>query len=85
LVLSGVDNTKAYQYQANYNLGTGSSGGAVIGEGDRSIAIKPNLMLPNADVKWNKELKTDYGIDMAFLKNRLIFLLIIISTKEQTS
>ena len=69
--LSGVDNTKAYQYQANYNLGTGSGGGAVFGEGDRSIAIKPNLAIPNADVRWNKELKTDYGVDMAFLKNRL--------------
>ncbi|MDQ7949509.1 MAG: SusC/RagA family TonB-linked outer membrane protein [Pedobacter sp.] len=71
--LSGVDNTKAYQYLANYNLGTGSSGGAVFGEGDRSIAIKPNLAIPNRDVKWNEELKTNYGVEMAFLKNRLMF------------
>jgi len=72
--LSGVDNTKAYQYLANYNLGTGSAGGAVFnGNDNRTIAIKPNLAIPNADVTWNKEFKTSYGIDMAFLKNRLSF------------
>lgn len=72
--LSGVDNTKAYQYLANYNLGTGSSGGAVFNGNDpRTIAIKPNLAIPNVDVTWNKEFKTSYGVDMAFLKNRLSF------------
>jgi TonB-linked SusC/RagA family outer membrane protein len=72
--LSGVDNTKAYQYLANYNLGTGSAGGAVFNGNDpRTIAIKPNLAIPNVDVTWNKELKTSYGVDMGFLKNRLSF------------
>jgi TonB-linked SusC/RagA family outer membrane protein len=71
--LTGTDATKPYQYMANYNLGTGSSGGAVFNEGDRSIAIRANNAIPNELVVWDKVLKTNYGVDMAFLKNRLTF------------
>jgi len=69
--LTGTDNTKPYQYQASYKLGTGSSGGAVFNEGDRSIGVLPNVAIPNANVTWDHVLKTDYGVDMTFLKNRL--------------
>lgn len=71
--LTGTDATKPYQFQANYNLGTGSSGGAVFNEGDRSIAIRANNAIPNELVVWDKVLKTNYGVDMAFLKSRLTF------------
>ncbi|MBC6109228.1 SusC/RagA family TonB-linked outer membrane protein [Pedobacter fastidiosus] len=71
--LTGTDNTRPYQYQANYNLGTGTSGGAVFNEGDRGIAIRPNVAIPNEFVTWDHVLKTNYGVDMAFLKNRLSF------------
>lgn len=71
--LTGTDNTKPYQYQANYNLGTGSSGGAVFNEGDRSIGVKPNVAIPNVNVTWDHVTKTDYGLDMGMLNNRLTF------------
>ncbi|MCJ8210020.1 SusC/RagA family TonB-linked outer membrane protein [Mucilaginibacter sp. RS28] len=69
--ITGTDATKAYQYMASYNLGTGSSGGAVFNNDVRSIAIKTNVAIPNADVTWDHVTKTDYGFDMEFLKNRL--------------
>ena len=69
--LTGTDNTKPYQYQANYTLGTGSSGGAVFNEGGRSIGVRPNVAIPNANVTWDHVLKTDYGLDMGLLKNHL--------------
>lgn len=71
--LTGTDNTKPYQYQANYNLGTGSSGGAVFNEGARSIGIKPNVAIPNVGVTWDHVLKTDYGLDLGVMNNHLNF------------
>ncbi|PTQ95750.1 TonB-linked SusC/RagA family outer membrane protein [Mucilaginibacter yixingensis] len=69
--LTGTDNTKAYQYQASYKLGTGSSGGAVFGEGNRSIGIQTNVAIPNTAVTWDHIFKTDYGMDVTMLKSRL--------------
>lgn len=69
--LTGTDNTKPYQYQVNYTLGTGSSGGAVFNEGGRSIGIRPNVAIPNVNVTWDHVLKTDYGLDMGLLRNHL--------------
>jgi len=71
--MTGTDNTKPYQYQASYKLGTGSSGGAVFNEGDRSIGILPNIAIPNTMVTWDHVTKTDYGMDMGMLNNRLTF------------
>jgi len=69
--LAGTDNTKSYQYVTSYNLGTGSSGGAVFNEIDRSTAIKANVAIANPDVTWDHIFKTDYGLDAQFLKSRL--------------
>jgi TonB-linked SusC/RagA family outer membrane protein len=72
--ITGTDATKAYQYNASYNLGTGSGGGAVFnGNADRTTAIKSNISIPNGDVQWDTYFKTDYGIDASFLKSRLNF------------
>lgn len=71
--LTGTDNTKPYQYQSSYKLGTGSSGGAVFNEGSRSIGVQPNISLPNKNVTWDHVLKTDYGLDMGMMNNRLTF------------
>jgi len=71
--LTGTDNTKPYQYQANYKLGTGSSGGAVFNEGARSIGVQPNVSIPNVNVTWDHVTKTDYGLDMGTMNNRLTF------------
>jgi TonB-linked SusC/RagA family outer membrane protein len=69
--LTGTDNTNPYQYATSYNLGTGSSGGGVFNETERSTAIKPNVAIANANVTWDHIFKMDYGMDAQFLKNRL--------------
>ncbi|GAB3917673.1 TonB-dependent receptor [Mucilaginibacter boryungensis] len=69
--LTGTDNTKLYQYIANYNLGTGNNGGAVFDEASRATGIKTNIAIANPFVTWDHILKTDYGLDAQFLKNRL--------------
>jgi len=67
----GSDNTPAYQYQPSYKFGTGSGGGAVFGELPKSYGITTNLALANPLITWDHTTKTDYGIDMQFLKSRL--------------
>ncbi|WP_342648376.1 SusC/RagA family TonB-linked outer membrane protein [Mucilaginibacter sp. CSA2-8R] len=67
----GTDNTRPYQYQANYTVGTQNNGGPVFNEGVKGVAIRPNLAIPNADVTWDKFTKLNYGVDMSFLRNRL--------------
>jgi TonB-linked SusC/RagA family outer membrane protein len=71
--LLGSDNTKAYQYQSNYQFGTGSSGGAVFGtpSAERGNGLAPNNAIPNPNLTWDSNLKTNYGVDMQFLNNRL--------------
>jgi TonB-linked SusC/RagA family outer membrane protein len=69
--LTGTDNTKPYQYRANYTLSTGSSGGAVFNESPRSIGVKPNVAIPNDKVTWDHVLKTDYGLDMGLINHHL--------------
>jgi TonB-linked SusC/RagA family outer membrane protein len=67
---TGSDNTPPYGYEQGYTYGVGSGGGAVFGEGGRGQGIKPNP-IPNPIIEWDHQTKTDYGMDMAFLKNRL--------------
>jgi len=69
--LTGTDATKAYQFLSSYSLGTGSSGGAVFNEIDRSIGIRANIAIPNEFVVWDKYLKTNYGFDLGILKNKV--------------
>jgi TonB-linked SusC/RagA family outer membrane protein len=63
-------NPSAYQYFQQYNVKTGSAGGAVFDEGLRGNGIGP-ASLPNPDATWDHKFETDYGLDMQFLKNRL--------------
>ncbi len=71
--LVGSNNIPAYKYATNYAIGTGGSGGAVFGSpsGERGLGISPNVALANPDISWDSNFKTNYGIDMAFLNNRL--------------
>ena len=70
--LTGADNTPTSpQWQSSYKFGTGSGGGAVFGELPKSYGITTNLAMANQDITWDHTLKTNYGVDMAFLKNRL--------------
>ncbi len=72
LGLLGTNNTSAtaYQYYQQYNVKTGSSGGAVFGEGERGNGIAPTS-IANPNTTWDHAFKTDYGVDMEFLKERL--------------
>ncbi len=63
-------NPSAYGYFQQYNVKTGSSGGAVFNEGERGNGIAPTA-LPNPYATWDHKFETDYGIDAAFLKSRL--------------
>lgn len=63
-------NPSAYAYYQQYNVKTGSSGGAVFDEGLRGNGIAPTA-LPNPDGTWDHKFQTDYGVDATFLKNRL--------------
>ena len=63
-------NKSAYQYFQQYNVTTGSSGGAVFGENARTNGVKPTS-LPNPIATWDHSLNTDYGLDAQFLRNRL--------------
>ncbi len=68
--LTGKDNIRAwlwlqqYDYSADGGMGFGENGGNKI-EG-----LKPGKT-PNRDVKWDKTYKNNFGIDAAFLNNRL--------------
>jgi TonB-linked SusC/RagA family outer membrane protein len=72
--LTGSDNTPGSpQYQPSYKFGTGNNGGAVFGELGKSYGIQLNLAMANPEITWDHTLKTDYGVDMQFLKSRLNF------------
>jgi TonB-linked SusC/RagA family outer membrane protein len=60
-----------YTYLQQYNPQTGSSGGAVFDEADRGVGIKA-AAINNPYITWDHQTKTDYGMDMQFLKSRLI-------------
>lgn len=69
--LLGSDNATKYQYQESYKFGTGSGGGAVFNEGLRGYGVAYNLAMGNPYITWDHTTKTEYAVDMAFLKNRL--------------
>jgi TonB-linked SusC/RagA family outer membrane protein len=71
LGLLGSDNATKYQYQESYKFGTGSAGGAVFNEQPRGNGIQYNLALGNEEITWDHTTKTEYALDLAFLKNRL--------------
>jgi len=69
---TGTDNSQAYTYAQQFNIKTGSSGGAVFGEGNRTYGEVEGT-LPNPNLTWDHYTKTDYGVDAEFMKNRLTF------------
>ncbi|QKJ28515.1 SusC/RagA family TonB-linked outer membrane protein [Mucilaginibacter mali] len=69
--LLGSNNSLKYQYDESYKFGTGSSGGAVFNEAARNYGILYNLALANPYITWDHTTKTNYGLDLAFLRNRL--------------
>jgi TonB-linked SusC/RagA family outer membrane protein len=70
--LLGGDATRAYSWLENYQLLLGK--GAVFnGNGDRTTTASPNNAMANRAIKWDKNLKYNFGIDAQFLENRLSF------------
>ena len=72
--MTGRDNTTAWQWKRLYaqdaNRGTVFGEGTGIASGNR-ITINKNISAVNADVHWDKDYKTNVGIDAQFLNNRL--------------
>ena len=72
--MTGRDNTTAWQWKRLYaqdaNRGTVFGEGTGIPSGNR-ITINKNISAVNADVHWDKDYKTNVGIDAQFLNNRL--------------
>ena len=72
--LTGRDNTTAWQWMQVYaqdaNKGTVFGTGTNNDSGNR-ITINKNNSAVNADVHWDKDYKTNVGIDAHFLRNRL--------------
>lgn len=67
--LLGKDDTKAWQWQQNFNFD--GSGGAVFG-GNESVSSGLKASGPaNRDIRWGEEMKTNFGFEARFLDNRL--------------
>ena len=72
--MTGRDNTTAWQWKRLY--AQDANRGTVFGEGTGNpsgnrITINKNISAVNADVHWDKDYKTNVGIDAQFLNNRL--------------
>lgn len=72
--MTGRDNTAAWQWMQVYaqdaNKGTVFGTGVGNDSGNR-ITINKNNSAVNADVHWDKDYKTNIGLDAQFLNNRL--------------
>lgn len=66
----GKDDTKAWQWRQRFTYQDGK--GVVVGNGNATTGLKMEVT-PNPDVTWSQELKTNYGVEMKFLSNRLSF------------
>lgn len=66
----GKDDTKAWQWRQRFTYQDGK--GIVVGNGNATTGLKMEVT-PNPDVTWSQELKTNYGVEMKFLSNRLSF------------
>ena len=65
----GKDDAKPWQWQQNFDAVP--SGGAVFGgNNDLLLGLRANGPA-NPDIKWGKELKTNFGVEARFLDNRL--------------
>lgn len=69
--LSGMDNTKAYNWLKSYNLIQTGNGPVFGGNLDRAGIIRLKNAMANESLKWDDNTKLNAGIDAAFLNNRL--------------
>lgn len=67
--LLGKDDTKAWLWKQRYSY-QGSKGAVFGGNTDMTHGWKMEAS-PNPDATWSDEVKTNFGVDMKFLNNRL--------------
>lgn len=65
--LVGEDRVQGYQYLARFTQTTGMLFGTAITNG-----LDPNIY-PNPDITWEKARTQNFGVDMAFLGNKITF------------
>lgn len=69
--LTGMDNTRAYNWLKSYNLIQTGNGPVFGGNLDRAGIFRLKNAMPNRDVRWDSDTKLNAGIDANFLQNRL--------------
>ncbi|MDI9861149.1 SusC/RagA family TonB-linked outer membrane protein [Flectobacillus roseus] len=69
--LTGMDNTRAYNWLKSYNLIQTGNGPVFGGNLDRAGILRLKNAMPNRDVSWDDDTKLNGGIDASFLRNRL--------------
>lgn len=69
--LTGMDNTKAYNWLKSYDLIQTGNGPVFGGNLDRAGIIRLKNAMPNTDIHWDDDTKINAGIDAAFFNNRL--------------
>lgn len=70
----GKDDTKAWQWRQRYTYQDGK--GIVLGESNNNVNSSTGMKMevsPNPDAHWSDEIKTNFGLEMKFLDNRLSF------------
>lgn len=67
----GKDDTRAWQWRQSFEYDPLDFNGAVFGgNGSLSGGLEPSRAA-NPDIRWGKELKTNFGLEARFLDNRL--------------
>ncbi|MFL1012160.1 SusC/RagA family TonB-linked outer membrane protein [Flavisericum labens] len=69
--ITGKDDTRAWQWRQNYAYDPEDYNGAVFGGNNGlSTGLTPSRAA-NPDIRWGRELKTNFGFEARFLDNRL--------------
>ncbi|MDH4460630.1 MAG: SusC/RagA family TonB-linked outer membrane protein, partial [Flectobacillus sp.] len=71
--LLGQDNTKPYMWAKSYELIRADQGAVFGGNNAINSATFYKVAMPNPDLRWDDNLKLNFGIDMTTLKSRLSF------------
>ncbi|MBP6460478.1 MAG: SusC/RagA family TonB-linked outer membrane protein [Crocinitomicaceae bacterium] len=70
----GKDDTKAWQWRQRYTYQEGK--GIVTGDTNNNVNSSTGMKMevsPNPDAHWSDEIKTNFGLEMKFLDDRLSF------------
>ncbi len=68
--LTGMDNTRAYNWLKSYNLIQTGNGPVFGGNSERAGIFRLKNAMPNRGLSWDSDAKFNAGLDAAFLNNR---------------